>query len=53
MIGGQLLDLEGEGTALTLEQLERIHHAKTGQLIRASVRLGGIAAGAGASSRGD
>ena len=46
MIGGQLLDLEGEGTALTLEQLERIHHAKTGQLIRASVRLGGLAAGA-------
>ena len=46
MIGGQLLDLEGENTALSLEQLERIHHAKTGQLIRASVRLGGMAAGA-------
>jgi farnesyl diphosphate synthase/geranylgeranyl diphosphate synthase type II len=46
MIGGQLLDLEGEGTALDLAQLERIHHAKTGQLIRASVRLGGLAAGA-------
>ena len=44
MIGGQLLDLEGEGTALDLEQLERIHHAKTGELIRASVRLGGMAA---------
>jgi geranylgeranyl pyrophosphate synthase len=44
MIGGQLLDLEGEGTALNLEQLERIHHAKTGELIRASVRLGGMAA---------
>ena len=44
MIGGQLLDLEGEGTALTLQQLERIHHAKTGELIRASVRLGGMAA---------
>ena len=44
MIGGQVLDLEGEDTALTLEQLERIHHAKTGELIRASVRLGGMAA---------
>jgi geranylgeranyl diphosphate synthase, type II len=44
MIGGQLLDLEGEATALDLEQLERIHHAKTGELIRASVRLGGMAA---------
>jgi geranylgeranyl pyrophosphate synthase len=44
MIGGQVLDLEGEGTALSLEELERIHHAKTGELIRASVRLGGMAA---------
>ena len=46
MIGGQLLDLEGEGTALSLEQLERIHRAKTGALIQASVVLGGLAAGA-------
>jgi farnesyl diphosphate synthase/geranylgeranyl diphosphate synthase type II len=47
MIGGQLLDLEGEGTALSLDQLERIHRAKTGALIVAAVRLGGLAAGAG------
>jgi geranylgeranyl diphosphate synthase type II len=47
MIGGQLLDLEGEGTSLTLAQLERIHRAKTGALITAAVRLGGRAAGAG------
>jgi geranylgeranyl pyrophosphate synthase len=46
MIGGQLLDLEGEGRALTLEELERIHNAKTGALICAAVRIGGIAAGA-------
>jgi geranylgeranyl pyrophosphate synthase len=46
MIGGQLLDLEGEGRALTLAELERIHNAKTGALICAAVRLGGIAAGA-------
>ena len=44
MIGGQLLDLEGEGRALTLAELERIHNAKTGALICAAVRLGGIAA---------
>ena len=50
MIGGQLLDLEGEGTPLTLEQLERIHRAKTGALIQASVALGGLAAGAGAGA---
>ncbi|HWE44114.1 MAG TPA: farnesyl diphosphate synthase [Gemmatimonadaceae bacterium] len=44
MIGGQLLDLEGEGRALTLPELERIHSAKTGALISAAVRIGGIAA---------
>jgi geranylgeranyl diphosphate synthase type II len=44
MIGGQLLDLEGEGLALSLDQLERIHNAKTGALLTASVRIGGIAA---------
>ena len=44
MIGGQLLDLEGEGEHLSLERLERIHALKTGALIAASVRLGGLAA---------
>jgi geranylgeranyl diphosphate synthase type II len=44
MIGGQLLDLEGEGQALDAAALERIHRAKTGALIRASVALGGVAA---------
>jgi geranylgeranyl diphosphate synthase type II len=47
MIGGQLLDLEGEGIALSLEQLERMHRAKTGALLTASVCLGGLAASAG------
>jgi geranylgeranyl diphosphate synthase type II len=46
MIGGQLLDLEGEGRSLDLSSLEQIHRSKTGALIRASVVLGGIAAGA-------
>ena len=49
MIGGQLLDLEGEGTALNLTQLERVHRLKTGALINASVRIGGLAAGASES----
>ncbi|NUQ22177.1 MAG: polyprenyl synthetase family protein [Gemmatimonadaceae bacterium] len=44
MIGGQLLDLEGEGRSLTLDELERIHRSKTGALIAAAVRIGGIAA---------
>ena len=46
MIGGQLLDLEGEGLSLDLEALERIHRHKTGALIAAAVRLGGLGAGA-------
>ena len=46
MIGGQCLDLEGEGLRLSLEDLERIHRAKTGALIMASARIGGMAAGA-------
>ncbi|HVE80402.1 MAG TPA: farnesyl diphosphate synthase [Gemmatimonadaceae bacterium] len=49
MIGGQLLDLEGEGGHLSLAELERIHRAKTGALIAAAVRIGGIAARAGAA----
>jgi geranylgeranyl pyrophosphate synthase len=46
MIGGQLLDLEGEATALALRELERIHRAKTGALITAAATLGGRAASA-------
>jgi geranylgeranyl pyrophosphate synthase len=47
MIGGQLLDLEAEGVALRLDELERVHRAKTGALITAAARVG--AAGAGAN----
>jgi geranylgeranyl diphosphate synthase type II len=46
MIGGQLRDLAGEGGALTLDELETVHSAKTGALITASARMGAIAAGA-------
>ena len=48
MIGGQLLDLEGEGRPLQLAELERIHRAKTGALITAAATLGGRAASASA-----
>ncbi|MBI2408220.1 MAG: polyprenyl synthetase family protein [Gemmatimonadetes bacterium] len=44
MIGGQLLDLEGEGQHLSYDQLERIHRCKTGALIEASVEIGARAA---------
>lgn len=44
MIGGQLLDLRAEGRTLSLAELERVHRAKTGQLIMASARIGALAA---------
>jgi geranylgeranyl pyrophosphate synthase len=43
MVGGQWLDLEAEGRTLTLSQLMAVHRGKTGELIRASCTLGGIA----------
>jgi geranylgeranyl diphosphate synthase, type II len=46
MIGGQVADLEGEGKPPTAELLESIHRAKTGALLRASLRMGAIYAGA-------
>ena len=47
MIGGQLRDLHAEDVpASSLPELERIHRAKTGALMAASARIGGIAAGA-------
>jgi farnesyl diphosphate synthase len=45
MAGGQAFDLSAVGRKLTLEELERMHAYKTGALIRASVRLGALAAG--------
>lgn len=44
MVGGQLLDLEGEGRPLDIAELEHIHRGKTGALIRAAALVGGIAA---------
>jgi geranylgeranyl diphosphate synthase type II len=46
MIGGQVTDIESERAAPDAELLDRIHRAKTGALLRASVRMGAICAGA-------
>jgi geranylgeranyl diphosphate synthase type II len=46
MIGGQVLDLEGEHQKPTPALVDAIHRAKTGALIRVSVVTGGIFAGA-------
>ncbi len=46
MIAGQVHDIEGEKLAPTAELLDRIHRAKTGALLKASLRMGAIHAGA-------
>ncbi|HEY6393031.1 MAG TPA: farnesyl diphosphate synthase [Bryobacteraceae bacterium] len=45
MIGGQVNDIEGEGKHPDSALLYNIHHAKTGALLKASLRMGGIYAG--------
>ncbi len=46
LIGGQVMDLESEGKAIDAASLERLHRAKTGALLSASVRGGAILGGA-------
>jgi len=46
MIAGQVHDIEGEKQTPTAELLDRIHRAKTGALLKCSLRLGAIHAGA-------
>ncbi|MGJ8677456.1 MAG: polyprenyl synthetase family protein [Akkermansiaceae bacterium] len=44
LIGGQVLDLEGETKELTKKELIRIHEAKTAALLTCAVRLGAMTA---------
>jgi geranylgeranyl diphosphate synthase type II len=46
VIGGQVVDLLSEGKTVPRSVVEYIHHQKTARLFVASVRMGGIAAGA-------
>ncbi|MBI1355567.1 MAG: polyprenyl synthetase family protein [Acidobacteria bacterium] len=46
MIGGQVEDLEAERQPVNADRLHYIHRSKTGALLRASVVMGGIYAGA-------
>lgn len=50
MAGGQCLDIEAEGKPLSLGQLQIMHGAKTGALIRVAVQLGCFSAGEAAAS---
>jgi len=46
LIGGQVMDLEGEGKKLAKRDLVRIHEAKTAALLTTSLRLGAMTANA-------
>ena len=47
MVGGQMLDLDSEGKAISLDTLERLQQGKTAALLIAACELGCLAAGAG------
>ena len=46
MLGGQVVDIESEGKTVDRDTVEYIHRSKTAALIRASVRMGAMIAGA-------
>ena len=46
MIGGQAADIGLGGPVTDVKTLMRLHNGKTGALIRTSIRMGGLAAGA-------
>jgi len=46
MVGGQWLDLLGEGTTLGPDALDDLHRRKTGALLASSLVMGALAAGA-------
>lgn len=48
MISGQVMDMECEGQTISLSRLETMHSCKTGAMILAAVRVGGLVAGASA-----
>ena len=45
MVGGQVLDMEGEGKHLNLEELQTIHANKTGKLLAFPFQAAGVIAG--------
>ena len=47
MIGGQIIDLDGENKRLSFDELIRLHSLKTGKMIELSAFLGCLAAGYG------
>ncbi len=45
MIGGQVVDLEGEDRKLSLSELKKMHSMKTGALIKAAAEMGAVLSG--------
>lgn len=45
MVGGQVIDIRGEGRSLPLNEVKRLHALKTGALIRYAAEAGAILAG--------
>ena len=50
MVGGQILDMEGETRTLSAEEVQNVHRLKTGCLISAACRMG-VAAGKGSAEQ--
>ena len=42
MLGGQMADIQAEGRDVSRDEIVDIHRRKTGALIVASLRLGGV-----------
>lgn len=51
MVGGQMLDMEGEKRKLNLQELEQVHVNKTGALLRFGIEAGAILGGATTNER--
>ncbi|WP_342559455.1 polyprenyl synthetase family protein [Metasolibacillus sp. FSL K6-0083] len=51
MVGGQVLDMDGEKRQLNLQELEQVHMNKTGALLRFSIESGAVLSGATAEER--
>ena len=51
MVGGQVLDMAGEGHALGLSEVEELQRLKTGALIQAAVEMGCVLAGGSQEQR--
>ncbi|HEX8952775.1 MAG TPA: farnesyl diphosphate synthase [Polyangia bacterium] len=50
MVGGQVIDIEATGKKISVDELEALHRAKTGELLLVAVRAGARMGGADAAA---